>query len=51
MSAKRLEEWLEAAVHGAAKDRTFDFDLTDAHRPLYLPDRGSADERHLDSLH
>ena len=50
MAAKRLEKWLEAAVHGAAQGPTLDLHLADAEGALDLVRGRSADEGDLDSL-
>ena len=50
MAAKRLEEWLEAAVHRAAQDPTLDLHLADAEGSLDLSRRRNPDEGDLDML-
>ena len=51
MASQRLEERLEAAVHGAAKHLTLDLHLAHARRALDLMRRRTADEGDLDPLH
>jgi hypothetical protein len=50
VAAKRLQEGLKAAAHGAAEGPAVNLDLDDAGRPLDLAGRRHADEEHLHSL-
>jgi len=50
VAAKRLEKWLEAAMHLAAQDPTLDLHLADTRGALDLQRRRNADEGDLDSL-
>jgi hypothetical protein len=50
VAAKRLEKWLEAAMHGAAQDSTLDLHLAHAEGDLDLMRGWRADEGNLDSL-
>lgn len=50
MAAKRLEKWLEAAVHRAAQNPTLDLHLADTEGALDLVHGRNPDEGHLDSL-
>jgi len=51
VAAQGFEEWLEAAVDGAAKDAPVDLNLGDPRRTFDLLRRRSTHERDLDPLH
>jgi hypothetical protein len=50
VTTQRLEEWLEAAAHHAAQDRTINLNIADSGRPLYLFGRRYADEADFHAL-
>jgi len=50
VAAKRLEKWLEAAMHRAAQDPTMDLHLADTRGARDLLRGRNADEGDLDSL-
>jgi hypothetical protein len=50
MAAKRLEEWLKAAIHRAAQDPPEDFHLADTEGARDLLRGRNAHEGDLDSL-